>query len=545
MESSRAKWIWFILAIAGGQGYAANLAIEPYSNLAIEPYLQDLTKNSIKIVWWTETKTEQNVAHIVDPINIAINATSIQLDGVIFIRHVAVVKELKPSTEYKYYVESDGVRSQRYQFRSVVTRDEPFHFVYLGDGQNSDNQVIIRRRALYKTVIDLNPYFIVCGGDTVEYGTYNSFEKTWESFFRQICTTTQGGLPVASTIPHYFAVGNHEIYDPEHDRYASGGLSGTSMARFKAFCINPDNRSNDPRWNGRYYTFTFGCATFIILDLNNTSNDSLDNHDKIPDGCSPDWEPGSEQYNWMIEQLKIAERTSAFTFIFAHPSPYSRGEHGTSDKGIDYQRGYELRALDPIFRMYGVDAVFSSHDHMVEHCLTGPDGYWVAMDVNNPANLNYLVQGNSGHSARDPHPKWKRWMQIPDAPPETFYTVWFYDWNKANNPTTDRCSLYDIQISKLCAAIWQAKFQLISIDGLLEQMRNHDVFTSYDHVFTIRREDPIFSNKITEQAQDVLVPQKNNALSSRNILLSIVTPTAIAITALAILAFIGIKLLRN
>jgi hypothetical protein len=531
------KASWFILAISLTHGYT--------TELAIEPYLQAFNENSITIVWLTDSLTTHNSVHVIHPVQSVITATSEQMDGVIFVRHVATVKDLKASTEYEYYVESDGTQSQRYKFRSAGSREEPFHFIYLGDGQNSDNQVIIRRRALYKTIMDLKPNFIICGGDTVEYGTYNSYEKTWESFFRQICTTTEGGLPVASTIPHYFVVGNHEIYDPEHDYYASGGLAGTSMARFKAFCINPDNEAKDPRWRGRYYSFTYGSAMFIVLDLNNTSNDTLDNHDKIPDGCSPDWEPGSEQYLWMIEQLKIAKSTCAFTFIFAHPSPYSRGVHGTYDKAIDYQRGYELRTLDPVFRSYGVDAVFSSHDHIVEHCLTGTEGYWVTMDVNNPDNLNYLVQGNSGNSARDPHSEWKRWMQIPGAPPEKFYTVWFYDWNQANNPTTVRCSFYDVKISKISVNTYQATFQLISIDGLPEQMRNNDVSTSNDHVFTIHRTDPAISNEAAPGNHEVFASQKKTDSNSKNTLLYIVAMTGIVITTLVVLAVVGKKLLHN
>lgn len=537
MKSHVKKTIWLIFMLIATNGYPAEMAIEPY--------LQDFTKDSIKIVWWSDNKTEHNTVHIVNPTNITTSAISTQPEGVTFIRHVATIKELKPSTEYEYYVESDGTRSQRYKFLSAGTRDKPFHFIYLGDMQNANNQVIFRDRALYKKVMELKPNFIISGGDTVEYGTYSSYEKTWESFFRHICTTTQGGLPVASTIPHFFAVGNHEIYDPDHDYYESGGLAGTSMARFQTFCVNPDNGSKDPRWRGRYYAFTYGCATFIVLDLNNTSNDALDNHDKIPDGCSPDWEPGSEQYNWMIEQLEIAERTSAFTFIFAHPSPYSRGEHGTSDKKIDYQRGYELQSLDPVFRSYGVDAVFSSHDHMVEHCLTGPTGYWVSMDVNNPANLNYIVQGNSGNSARDPHPEWKKWMQIPDASPDTSYTVWYYDWNKANNPTTVRCSFYDVQILPVSDAAWQATFQLISIDGLLEQMRTHQVFTSQDYAFTIRRKDPILPKHAASGSQKVFTFQEQIDPNSKNMLLKIVTTTGIAAIALFVMATVGKKLVHN
>lgn len=506
------------------------------ANIAIEPYLQVLTEDSVQVVWWTDSPSEKNVVHIDTPKRMTANAVTDNPSGVQFVRHLATVTGLMPSTDYEYYVESDGARSQQYHFRSAITRDKPFRFVFLGDGRNDNNEVIIRHRAVYKAAMDLNPSLIVYGGDAVQYGAYSTHEKTWESFFRQICTNTQGGLPAASTIPHYFVVGNHEIYDPKHDGYASGGLAGTSMARFQAFCVNPNNGCSDPRWRGRYYAFTHGCATFVVLDLNNTSNDALDNHDKIPDGYSPDWEPGSEQYDWMIEQLKQAKNTSAFTFVFAHPAPYSRGAHGTSDKTIDYQRGFELRALDPVFREHGVDAVFTSHDHMVERCLTGPGGFWEDMDVNDPANLNYIVQGNSGHSARDPHPEWRRWMQIPNAPPETYYTVWFYDWNKTKNRRTVRCSLTDVQVSRISASTWETKIQVVSVDGLLPQMRYHDVSLAYDDVFKIRRADPVFSGQ-TDASDQVLLTRKlaggPNAKKAWFRLTPLVT-TTMAIAALAV-----------
>ncbi len=519
--------LWLVMALAGGYVYAGDLAIEPY--------LQDLTSDSIKVVWWTELKGERNEVHVVNPVQMAVIATSGQVQGVTLVRHVATVTGLKPDTEYEYYVESDNLRSQRYHFRSAIARDQPFRFAFFGDGRNDDNEIIIRHRAVYKTAMDLKPSFVVYGGDMVWYGANNGPGGSWESFFQQICTSTQGGPPVASMIPNYFVVGNHEIYDQKHDGYASGGLDGTSMARFQAFCVNPDNKSSDSRWRGRYYAFTYGCATFIIMDLNNTSDDSLDNHDKVPDGCSPDWEPGSEQYLWMIEQLKKAQKTSAFTFVFCHPAPFSRGEHGTSDKAIDYQRGFELRTLDSVFRTYGVDVVFTSHDHLVEHCLTGPDGYWEKMDVNDTANLNYLVQGNSGHSARDPHPEWKRWMQIPDAPPETYYTVWFYDWNRSNNPTTVRCSFEDIQISRVSPRSWQATFQVISVDGLKEQYRNHDVFVSSSDAFTIRRVDPISSSILAEDSKDVSTGELAVGGDSKGTVRSVMIPGVIAITV-----FIGV-----
>jgi len=153
------------------------------ANIAIEPYLQVLTNDSIKVVWWTDGSTEGNVVHIVSPVRMTVNATTGKMPGVQFIRHLATVTGLKPNTDYEYYVESEGVRSQQYHFRSAITRDKPVRFVYLGDGRNDDNEVIIRHRAVYKAAMDLEPSLIVYGGDAVEYGTYSGHEKTWESFF--------------------------------------------------------------------------------------------------------------------------------------------------------------------------------------------------------------------------------------------------------------------------------------------------------------------------------------------------------------------------
>ena len=105
------------------------------ANITIEPYLQDLSNDSIKIVWWTDTQAEQNRAHIIKPIKMTTNATSTQHEGVTFVRHIATVQGLKPDTEYEYYVESDSTRSRQYHFRSGITRDESFNFFYIGDGQ--------------------------------------------------------------------------------------------------------------------------------------------------------------------------------------------------------------------------------------------------------------------------------------------------------------------------------------------------------------------------------------------------------------------------
>jgi len=220
----------------------------------------------------------------------------------------------------------------------------------------------------------------------------------------------------------------------------------------------------------------YGVATFIVLDLNNTSDDNFDNHDPLGDGHTPDWEPGSEQYNWMVNELQKAQNDGAFTFVMCHPSPYSRGVHGTDDPAVDSQRGYELRALDPIFRQYGVDGVITGHDHMVEHCLTGPEGFEAAMDVTDPNNLNYLVQGNSGNSARAAEDystgDWRTWMDILGDDAAPYYTTYFYDWEH-----TDYRSFLDINFVNLGNGIWRADFRTMRVDDAGADAGTFDEFS--------------------------------------------------------------------
>jgi hypothetical protein len=173
-----------------------------------------------------------------------------------------------------------------------------------------------------------------------------------------------------------------------------------------------------------------------------------------------------------VRQLEEANRTSVFTFVLMHPSPYSRGDHGDPDDG---QSGWHVRALDPLFRQHGVDAVISSHDHLAERCLTGPPGFEARMDPADPANLNYLVTGNAGHSTRREARGWTEWMDVRDDDSAPFYSVYFYDW-----PRSEHTSLIEVDIEPTSPpGRWRAVFRLVRDDGA--------IFDQY----SIERDDPV------------------------------------------------------
>ena len=429
------------------------LAAPSFAQIYIEPYLQNPKTDEMTVLWWTDTSQPVSQIEYGPGFANQVTASNDWVPSMGKWKHEVTLGGLSAESSYDYRVRSGGTPSGEYTFNTVKNRSSDFRVAVLGDGRTDNSTVLSRHRTVLNQAADRGSDLIFEVGDMV----YDGSTGHWGNLYREVLTSSASTSTVASRIPYLTAIGNHEIYESGFG-YAGGNLS-TTMARYKALMSNPDNGSATPDWQERYYSIEYGVATFIVLDLNNTSDNSLDNHDYLNDGDTPDWEPGSEQYNWMVNELQKAQDNGAFTFVMAHPSPYTSGVHGDP---ADFQRGIELRTLDPLFRQYGVDAVLTSHDHMVEHCLTGPSGFETAMDVTDPDNLNYLVMGNSGQSSRGADGGWETWMDITGNNAAPFYNQpYFYDW--AGNDSL--ASSIDINFVNLQDGNWRADFQFVRTDG--------------------------------------------------------------------------------
>jgi hypothetical protein len=129
-------------------------------------------------------------------------------------------------------------------------------------------------------------------------------------------------------VKFYASLGNHDL---------------TSERLYKPFNMG----------GSRYYSFHRGNATFLALDSNYMD---------------------PEQVNWLTRQLATAP--PGWKICFFHHPLYSDGKaHGSA---------LDLRArLQPLFVRYGVNVVFSGHDHVYER-LKPQHGIY------------YFVEGNSG-----------------------------------------------------------------------------------------------------------------------------------------------------
>ena len=96
-------------------------------------------------------------------------------------------------------------------------------------------------------------------------------------------------------------------------------------------------------------------------------------HFAVLDSETPFWK-GTPQYKWLQNDLKKAAAApgNKFLAVLLHRPVYSTSEHGTMDPPI------VAEALVPLFEEYGVDAVFSGHDHDYERSYKNGIYYVVA-----------------------------------------------------------------------------------------------------------------------------------------------------------------------
>jgi len=186
----------------------------------------------------------------------------------------------------------------------------PFSFVVFGDTRsNSENH----RRVMDRAASEV-PDFVLGTGDWVDAGDRTDL---WQTFF-------DVERPVLRDNVLFPALGNH-------DRQGRGRTADN----FRAFFSLPEN-SPDPE---RYYAFSYGTARFLVLDSNSGSFALTD------------------QTAWIERELIAARQDKDIHHIFVvmHHPPYSISLHGG-------QRDLRER-WTPLFEKYGVEAVFSGHDH--------------------------------------------------------------------------------------------------------------------------------------------------------------------------------------
>ena len=387
-------------------------SLKPQDGFRVYPYLQHPAFDAMTILWFSEEESsgqllwwKQNSNNadsvISEPVEADALAYSTWEDTTFFgglaagspFRHRIRLEGLDPGTTYEYTV-TQGVDSFSSSFQTAPSGNDSVRFIVYADSETepestgsftdwidpvtgSSRPYLVDQTIGYRNNLNVirsrHPDLVVISGDLTQHG---GEQRDWDEFWCHN-TDSDGELSLAGHIPIIAAPGNHEYYEGSLLGMYNQPGSERAINRYLTYFEVPENNSPNTEQEGRYYSFKYGPAAFIVLDLCNNSPDSSEKDTNFylvgendPEGGNaPDFGVGSNQYLWLDAQLMEAQENNLFTFVVFHHAPYSSGPHGFPpglEEFNDNQSGVPVRALTPVFMKYGVDAVFSGHDEMWE-----------------------------------------------------------------------------------------------------------------------------------------------------------------------------------
>ena len=328
----------------GDVGCETSPACSPGLPLVVRgPQVALAAETSLVVAWLSDEPTVGAVAYT--PIGPKSLLTQETADTVAAKEHVIELDGLVPDTTYHYQLLHDGTPvSERHSFVTPPkSPSAPLRCAVFGDsGSGTIDQLTVADQ-----VAASNPDLVLISGDVI-YPTATRCQLDSRYF-----------VPYANLIDHipfYPALGNHDV----------GADGGQHL--LDALYL-PENDANHTE---EFYSF----------DRTNVHLVALNTLDRT--------EPGSPQYTWLEGDL---ERSSApWTFAYFHFPPYSSSAHGSNLRVRD--------DLAPLFDRFGVDLVFSGHDHTYERTLPLRGQQVVDSacepDYVDPGGTVYIVTGGGG-----------------------------------------------------------------------------------------------------------------------------------------------------
>jgi hypothetical protein len=412
----------------------------------VYPYLQNPSASSMTIRWFSDSATDGKLevfsgdpAAGLDKVPIVSVKTSPEATEALAYNpfmeepggphpglpwmHSVQIDGLKPSTEYEYSV-TQGSETHTASFRTSPGADEAIRLIVYSDsetepesstsppvawpvstGSNRPEGIVnylvdqtLGYRENCRVIAERRPNLLLIVGDLAECG---GEQRDWDEFWKHNAGEF-GSL--ASRIPILPAIGNHENFAGPGGGYSAEGANfGTD--KYLTYFSVPDNGAKNPKHKGRYYRVDYGPITLITLDSSDgmPHKTAADTNHNLEGSHAPDFNPGSEQYEWLETQLADAQKKARFTFVQFHHTMFGSGPHSVpfGKEGFSGQSGIPMRVLLPLLMKYGVDLVFSGHDEMLERSLVpgeelGPDG------IARPHSIHFYDVGVGGDGLRGP-----------------------------------------------------------------------------------------------------------------------------------------------
>ncbi len=332
---------------------------ENQPTLVRHPYLQNLSTDTVTIVWTTTESGPSEVHYSTDlSYSNVVTATSTfkAVDAPVpydrYHEHVAVLSDLATNTTYNYAIYTQGTRlaaNTQLHFRTHLSSSNcTFDFAFFGDTRLAMQGTFDLRDQMVARGFD----FGIDGGDLVSNGTYEELETEFFNVFQDILSNQM----------IWPALGNHDYYyDPIEDEYYCDPYLDVFHLPEQALYFGE---------NERYYSFDFGNAHFVILDTN-----------------PPLW----RVQDWIVDDMAdwlerdLAADDSFWTVVAMHHPWYVSCDRWHYEKVRD--------SLVPLFEEYDVDIVLTGHDHLYERTFPIKDDALSTVEV---GGVIYVTNGEGG-----------------------------------------------------------------------------------------------------------------------------------------------------
>ncbi|MFZ9661574.1 MAG: metallophosphoesterase, partial [Chitinophagaceae bacterium] len=389
--------ILFVFLFGNGKGQDFDIILGRPTNTAITMSILFSQPAELQIRYGTVSgKYETNTSSYLMQANVP---NEIEISG------------LLPNTKYFYSLSyklgnsSSWKNSSEFYFQTQRSPGEEFVFTVESDEHLYDKKGI---RNMYKVTLQnqLNdkPDFMfslgdIFGDDHDPYGITSEDLKLLHKDYRQYLGS------ICHSIPFFIALGNHE---GENDFYLSknppNNLAVWGTLWRKYYYPNPypnafynGNTDQEPYEIGypeNYYSFVWGDALFVVLDVYRYQNVNSEKPQNW------DWTIGQKQYNWLKTTLESS--SSKYKFVFAH-HVRGQGRGGITNAKLFEWGGYESdgktwgfdknrpgwgKPIHQLFKDNGVNIFFQGHDHLFAHEVMDNVHY---QEVPMPSDSTYTI----------------------------------------------------------------------------------------------------------------------------------------------------------
>jgi len=238
--------------------FLSNGRAENSPQFDVSPYLTELTHEQAVINWRLREKGNSSIRYTIGP-----EKKSITIYTKSSIQHKAVLKNLKPGSQYKYSIND--------LFESSFTtpnQSDRLNFVALGHTHGTEQFSHYPDRLLVAKVNALRPEFLIHMGDATYYSIVKDFKRHFFDLF---------GV-VSKSIPIYISPGNHDSGWPF--------IYGPNLNTFKELFPYPYPKQIKANKHEAFYSIIHSNVQFLFISY------------------TSDLSSGSHQIKWLEKKLR-------------------------------------------------------------------------------------------------------------------------------------------------------------------------------------------------------------------------------------------------